>query len=308
MLSAIAPRKDSAQSSKEILKQQARDHTPHTTSPLANSSNPDIVTNDDRAKSPDLMRVLSPMRQRRTPKLVNAPEVRWRLPPGLQHMPSVDSILSSDTSASEASTVRQVPIAPQNVALPVSCASSVVTTTPQTDIEAPLPPSPSQHDIRIKSPPQQVNTRFNETRTRERIIPALGAHQPHFLSPVTEATSAPSIRSSILDLNVQDIGTAERRPLSDVRRQNVHVIGVSEGSLVGQQSRQGNNAEERYSASIRTAEEGGEFIVSGQNGGKRKQGIRGVVGKLRKSVKGAVGRVAECLARKYVTRVLARLL
>ena len=59
----------------------------------------DIVTNDERAKSPSITRVLSPMRPRRTPVLVSAPDVRWHMNPRIRHIPSFNSVLSSSTSS-----------------------------------------------------------------------------------------------------------------------------------------------------------------------------------------------------------------
>ncbi|KAF3043086.1 hypothetical protein E8E11_005745 [Didymella keratinophila] len=318
MLSAIAPRKDSAQSSDEGVKKQTRSHAPYITSPLANCSSADIVTNDERAKSPDLMRVLSPMRPRRTPKLVNAPEIRWRLPPGLQRMSSLDSVLSSNTSASDMSTVRHVPAAPHNVALPVSSASSVITTLLDTVPEdPPLPPSPppalfspplvqrSVQNITALKPAEQqlrLDTRFNEALVSERprVKTQLRAHQPRLLSPVTEVSSIPSIRSSISDVPIQEIGTAERHPLSDVRRQNVHIVGASEeDSHVF--VRDMGEREARYSQSIKEAEEGG-----GEQ--ERGAGVREVFGRLRKSIKGVARKFVQGMVRKQVTKVLARLL
>ncbi|KAF1924309.1 uncharacterized protein M421DRAFT_295261 [Didymella exigua CBS 183.55] len=313
MSSATAPRKDSAQSSKEGLQKRTHDHAPLETSPLANCSDADIVTNDERAKSPDIMRVLSPMRPRRTPKLVNAPEMKWRLPPHLQHMPSLDSLLSSATSASEPSTVRKVPVAPRDIALPVSSASSIITTLSGTVVQdppVPTSPSPPQTEARLTIL-TRINDRYNEARVNERprITPHMGAHQPHYLSPVTEATSSPSIRSSIIDLMIEEVGTAERHPLSDVRRQNVHVIGASEiQDVFDRRGLRGNGErEEQYSISIREAECGGEFVVGAEEADGRVS-LRRVYGRLKKSVKGTARRFVEDVARNCVTRALARVL
>jgi hypothetical protein len=318
MLSAIAPRKDSAQSSDEGLKKQTRGHAPHITSPLANCSSADIVTNDERAKSPDLTRVLSPMRPRRTPKLVNAPAVRWRLPSGLQRMPSLDSVLSSNTSASDVSTVRHAPAAPHNIALPVSSASSVITTLPDTVPEdSPLPPLPSPRPSSLPPAPHpfhnngvlksserglKLDTRFNEALVSERprINTQLCAHQPHLLSPVTEVSSIPSIRSSIADIPIQEIGTAERLPLSDWRRQDVHIVGASEATP-REPVRDMGETEERYSQSIKEAEEG-------RREQERRVGVREVFGRLGKSIKGAARKFVQSMVRKQVTEVLARVL
>lgn len=316
--SATAPRKDSAQSSDEGLKTRTRGYAPHITSPLANCSSADIVTNDERAKSPELMRVLSPMRPRRTPKLVNAPEIRWRLPPALQRMPSFDSVLSSNTSASDVSNVRHVPASPHNMALPVSRASSVITTLHDTMPEdSPLPPSLSLSPSSSPSPPTsglpvygntvlnpseqrfKVDTRFHEARVAE--LPSatcqLRAHQQHFLSPVTEVSSISSIRSSIADVPIQEIGTAERRPLSDVRRQDVHIVGARETTPRVPVRDVG----ERDSQSTKEAEEG-----SGEQ--ERRVGIREVFGRLRKSMKVMARKFVNSMVRKQVTKVLARVL
>lgn len=77
-------------------------HVPFTASPLPLSSTPDVVTNPDRTKPIDIQRVLSPLRARRTPTLVNAPDVSWRLaaPPDLRCVPSFDSIVSGGTASS----------------------------------------------------------------------------------------------------------------------------------------------------------------------------------------------------------------
>ncbi|KAF2626776.1 hypothetical protein BU25DRAFT_469787 [Macroventuria anomochaeta] len=324
MLFASAPRKDSVQSSKEGLKATRAEFSPLNTSPLANSSSADVVTNDDRTKSPDITRVLSPMRPRRTPVLINAPDVRWRLAPHLRHIPSLDSVLStSTTSASETSTVRPIPIEPHNVALPLSSASSLVTVMPEeTDpLDIPLPPSP---------PPPQIDIRFNEAIERPKFGNGRYFHQPHLLSPVTEASSAPSIRSSITDLDIQDVATAERHLLSNVGRQNVQVVGASQISLASQQSRQSQFAErfsvdgvEHYAESPRSGGQNGTPAMRGANGlGDKDVGageeevaakerhkaktIRGKIRKLKRSVKGLGNRVAECVARRFVTRVLAR--
>ncbi|KAF3033211.1 hypothetical protein E8E12_004773 [Didymella heteroderae] len=317
MLSAIAPRKDSAQSSKDALKKRTPDYFPHSTPPLANCPTPDIVTNDERAKSPDLMRVLSPMRPRRTPKLVNAPEIRWRLPPSLQCMPSLDSLFSSNTSASEMSTVRHVPTGPHNIALPVSSTSSVITTLPDAlPQDPPLPPpppppssSPSQNQTQYNTmfrPSERqlrLDTRFNEAHVTERprIVPQLCAHQPHPLSPVTEVSSAPSIRSSITDVRVQEIGTAERRLLSDVRRQNVHVVGASEEKFGAPRVESLGHRGKRHSQSIRDTERGGSDE-------EQRVGSRKMLGRLSESVKDAARKVVESVARQYVTVLLARVL
>ncbi|KAF3003527.1 hypothetical protein E8E13_005495 [Curvularia kusanoi] len=66
----------------------------------------DIVTNDDRAKPTDITRDLSPLRPRRTPVLVNAPDVRWHLAPPLRAFTSLDSITSAATSSSSAASTR----------------------------------------------------------------------------------------------------------------------------------------------------------------------------------------------------------
>ena len=59
------------------------------------SSPPDTVTNEDRAKPDEVLRVLSPLRPRRTPVLVNAPVVSWHLgASSLRPLPSFDSVLS----------------------------------------------------------------------------------------------------------------------------------------------------------------------------------------------------------------------
>lgn len=313
-LSATVPRKDSAQSSEEGLKRQTRNHAPCSPSPLANWSSADIVTNDERAKPSDVTRVLSPMRPRRTPKLVKAPEVRWRLPPCLQRMPSLDSVLSWNTSASEVSTVHH---APRDVALPVSSASSAITTPPDTVPEYPplspspslSPPSPppahrSVRDNIVLSPSEQqlrLDTRFIEARVSDRpcVIPQLRAYQPYLLSPVTEVSSAPSIRSSITDVSIEEIGTAERRPLSDVRRQDVHIVSVSETPRVTVRDMDG--LDERYSQSITKAEEASEAQ-------ERRSGIRKVLGALKKSVQGAARKLSKSVVMKRKTKVLARVL
>ncbi|KAJ4403244.1 hypothetical protein N0V91_006647 [Didymella pomorum] len=316
MLSAIAPRKDSAQSSDEGLQKQTRGHAPYITSPLANCSSADIVTNDERAKSLDLVRVLSPMRPRRTPKLINAPEVRCRPSLGLQRMPSLDSVLSSNTSASDVSTVRHVPALPHNIALPVSSASSVITTLSDTLLkDPPLPPSPSfsppspspaQRSVQkpvLNSSEQhlRLDIRFNEPLVSEWpcVKTQLCERQPHFLSPVTEVFSIPSIRSSIADVPIQKIGTAECHPLSDVHRQDVHIVGASEATPLADK-RHGVEREERYSRSIKEAEEVGEQ--------EKRVGVRGVFGRLRESVKGVARRFVQSLVRKQATKVLAKVL
>lgn len=316
MLSAIAPRKDSAHSYNEGLKKLPRDHTPHNASPLAQCSTADIVTNDERAKSPDLVRVLSPMRPRRTPKLVNAPDIRWRVPAGLQRMPSLDSILSSNTSVSEASTVRRMPATPHNIALPLSSASSVDTTVlDTTPRDPPLPPSPSPpsspylqdhiENIWTSNHPTQratrLDTRFNEARVSERprVIPQLGAHKAHLLSPITEVSSMPSIRSSITDFRIEEVGTAQRRPLSDVHRQDVHGVDAAEEAFDARHLSDVGEREERYSRSIKEADGGGD---------EKRLGLRKVFSKLSKSVKGAARRVVERVAGRCVARVLARVL
>lgn len=313
MLSAIAPRKDSAQSTKEGPRRQSHDHATLNTLLLAKCSNADIVTNDERAKPEDVMRVLSPMRPRRTPKLVNAPDVKWRIPSHLQHMPSADSLLSSMTSALEASTVRKVPVAPQDIALPLSSASSIITTLPHTVLQdPPLPLSlfpPPQTKTGVSSPAPQNDTRFNEARVtkRPRAIPQLSTHQPHYLSPVTEASSAPSIRSSIADLRVEEVGIAECHQLSDIRIQNVHIVDASK-EMFDSGREQAGEREERYSNSIQEAEEGGNVTICSKIKNQRRDGIRGVFGRLRKSVKHAARKVVETVAKKYVVRVLAKVL
>ena len=91
--------------------------TPYAQPPRAMASNPsyppDIVTNEDRSKPDEVLRVLSPLRPRRTPVLVNAPVVSWHLgASSLRPLPSFDSVLSdsvlSTTSgvSSVGSTVR----------------------------------------------------------------------------------------------------------------------------------------------------------------------------------------------------------
>jgi hypothetical protein len=55
-------------------------------------------------------------------------------------------------------------------------------------------------------------------------------HHPHFLSPVTEASSGFSRRSistSIVDLDVESIATAERHNVSEVTRQNVRLQDIT---------------------------------------------------------------------------------
>lgn len=86
--------------------------TPHTQHPRAMASNPsyppDIVTNEDRTKPDEVLRVLSPLRPRRTPVLVNAPVVSWHLgASSLRPLPSFDSVLS-DSVLSATSGVSSV--------------------------------------------------------------------------------------------------------------------------------------------------------------------------------------------------------
>lgn len=314
MLSAIAPRKDSAQSSKEGFK-APRDHSLMNTSPLTRSTSADIVTNDDRTKSPEVIRVLSPMRARRTPVLVNAPDVRWRLASHLHHMASLDSVTSMSNSASETSTVRRIPVAPRDVSLPASSASSAVTIMPEDadPISVPLPPSPLSSS---PLPPPQVDTRFNEAVGRPQPRQAHYFHQPHLLSPVTEASSAPSIRSSITDLNIQDVATAERRRIGSVSRQNVNIVRARRASPASQLSRQTLPGAERSSHSLRSTGDGTP-VMSGANGSaqggaadqeqvaSREKRKKTVFEKIRKSVRGLGSRVAGCVARKVVARVLA---
>jgi hypothetical protein len=69
---------------------------------------PDIVTNPDRTKPDEVLRVLSPLRARRTPVLVNAPVVTWHLgASSLRPLPSFDSVLS-DSVVSATSGVSSV--------------------------------------------------------------------------------------------------------------------------------------------------------------------------------------------------------
>ncbi|KZM23938.1 uncharacterized protein EKO05_0009315 [Ascochyta rabiei] len=210
----------------------------------------DIVTNKERAKPPIITRVLSPMRARRTPVLVNAPDVRWRLDPRLRQIPSLDSILSSSTtSASETSTVRLIPILPHNIALPSSVASSLFTVMPEANpVRIPLPPSP---------PPTSVADATRHSEAVERRTPSEEHYfqQTHHLSPVTEVSSGFSVRSlgsSIVDLEVQDIATAERHGLDEVAKQSVHIMSCahsSQVSLSSQQSRQGR-FQERFGLDV----------------------------------------------------------
>ena len=86
--------------------------TPYTQHPRAMASTPshppDIVTNEDRSKPDEVLRVLSPLRPRRTPVLVNAPTVSWHLgASSLRPLPSFDSVLS-DSVLSATSGVSSV--------------------------------------------------------------------------------------------------------------------------------------------------------------------------------------------------------
>ncbi|KAJ4355322.1 E3 ubiquitin-protein ligase rad18 [Ascochyta clinopodiicola] len=217
----------------------------------ATATSADVVTNKERAKSPTIARVLSPMRERRTPVLVNAPDVRWRLDPELRQVPSLNSVLSSSTtSASETSTIRLNPIPSQNVALPSSVASSLLTVMAEESNPActPLPPSP---------PPNSVTdaTEYQETVEQPTPIEEHYFQRTHHLSPVTEVSSEFSLRSlgsSIVDLEVQDIATAERHSLNEVTKQSAHIVSSadpSQASLSNHQSRQGR-LQERFGRDV----------------------------------------------------------
>ena len=224
MLSAIAPRTDSAQNSEERLK-PTRDSSPLKTSPLANSSSADVVVSNERAKSPEIIRALSPVRSRRTPVLVNAPDVHWRLAqaPHLRHVSSLDSVVSS--SASESSTFAYTP---QNIALSASYASSVLTTISEDvdPVDIPLP----------LSPPPDVFMRSTDAREPPRSAQVHYFLQPHPLSPITEVSSAPSIRSSIVDLTIQNVGTAEQQRIASVGKLDVNIVGQTQNPISSPQS------------------------------------------------------------------------
>jgi hypothetical protein len=113
-------------------------------------------------------------------------------------------------------------------------------------------------------------------------------------------SSIPSIRSSIADIPIQEIGTAERLPLSDWRRQDVHIVGASEATP-REPVRDMGETEERYSQSIKEAEEG-------RREQERRVGVREVFGRLGKSIKGAARKFVQSMVRKQVTEVLARVL
>jgi hypothetical protein len=65
--------------------------------------------------------------------------------------------------------------------------------------------------------------------------------------------------------------------------------------------------EEMYEQSIHEAEESGEAGV-GEANGESSVGLKKVFGRLRKSIKGTARKVGESVARKYVAKVLARVL
>ncbi|KAJ8118744.1 hypothetical protein OPT61_g355 [Boeremia exigua] len=312
MLSAIAPRKDSAQNFKERLG-PVHCHSPVNSSPLANSFGPDIVTNDARAKEPDIMRVLSPMRPRRTPVLVNAPDVHWRLArsPCLRNMSSLDTVMTL-SSTSESSSTHQTPVAPLGIAFASPSASSLFMVIPEDEEPAniPLPASPLA----------QIDTTYDAS---ERYL-----HQPHPLSPITEVASAPSIRSSILDLRVQDIGTAERRRVASVRRHHVSLISTSGCSL--DSLRSGRSSEESCCSDceecapenvtrtmppavggqdVAREEVASLFSDHGCRVGKRnRRGLCGSIARLKERARGLGDRALEAVAEKIIIRALARVL
>lgn len=187
--------------------------------PLASAIGVDLVTNGERVKPSEITRILSPLRPRRTPVLVNAPEVPWRLAPSprLIHLPSLDSFVSPSPSSAP-STICRVPARPQDISLPSSHSSSVITVLSQghsDTIDAPVSVPPPVH---IEIDDEANHPRWSELKDD---------YQPHLLSPVTEVSVAPSIRSSIVDLSVQDVSTAERRRVGSGHRQNVSVVEQS---------------------------------------------------------------------------------
>ncbi|KAF1362689.1 hypothetical protein EJ07DRAFT_174227 [Lizonia empirigonia] len=352
MLSATTPaiRKDSAQSSEDGVKAGLSGQTESSlveTSTLLYSANnavtggldltlaADVVTNDERAKSSSITRVLSPMRPRRTPVLVNAPDVRWRLGLRLRHMSSLESVLSSSTtSVSEASTVPPTPISPHNVALPSSVASSSVSFMPEETASIASPPPP-----RPKPTQASVNTRYNETIERLRQGQVHYFHQPHPLSPVTEASSSfsvGSLSSSIVDLDIQEIATAERHDLTTLTRCNAlrtspaHHSQVSLGSQASRQSRFRErfsiDGEEHYANSLQngghnSTQVPGELKMGDkgvsetekqydqlqrQKQERRAKTICGRLEKCKKKVAGFGQRIGNRIARNFGAWVLAR--
>lgn len=320
-------RKDSAHNIKDEVEAVHQHATGSTLFMIDPRPAPDVVTNDERAKSPDVLRVLSPMRQRRTPKLHKAPDVTWHLPPHLRHMPSFDSVLSTATATSDVSTVRPPLVAPHNIALPDSTRSSLFTVTPvQDDPSAiPLPPSPPSSSPPASPPltgevPRVDTSRFNEAAERQRPGQGHYFHQPHLLSPVTEVSSVPSVLSS---LNLDpEIATAERYRISDVRRHAVQVIGASQASLASQQSRH-SRFQERFGCdgAEHCASDDGTPDVEGVNGtaGREMQAgeqevnerrmaktICARIKRLRQKVSRLGQRFGERITRTFSVRVMAR--
>lgn len=274
----------------------------------------DIVTNDARAKPSDVMRILSPERPRRTPVLVKAPEVRWRLGPSprLAHVLSLDSIVSSLPS-SASSADHHPPVRPQGISLPSSSSSSVVTVLSRGHPATIHTQSP---------PPPRLRAEYVDRTRQLRCFDLIDGCEPHLLSPVTEASVAQSICSSIIDLTVQDVGTAERMRIDSVCQQNVNIIDQTRHVVLGLSGSEVQH--DTVMPSIKRQEQDADYVTTSPyaqglvqapvhtrvDEGKTdtKQGLCEKIRRFRERAKAIRGKVIRELGRKLAIRALARVL
>ncbi|KAJ4985850.1 hypothetical protein SVAN01_08648 [Stagonosporopsis vannaccii] len=342
MLSAPALRTHSSQPPTHPLKTS---HTPSPASPLSLSSTRDIVTNPDRAKSPYIQRVLSPVRARRTPVLINAPDIKWRFAasPHLRGVPSLDSVWSDGTvgsagtaangaesvaSGTSVGTIRPYHLGTRDGSLMAESANSSSssgstrtavpeTLAPSVYVSSPtIPSSPVSQQSRVlrdgeNNGIEASSVELGRRKAEEQYECVYRSHPP---SLVLEASPTPSHASSMRSGSVSGSEPTE----AAMDRQHNYGNGGTR-SAVGVQNREvAGEAAETYTAGHMAGEAWRENTTADfnhqiaqkldQDASGNTSTLHGRFTRLKKRIKHKGNRAVERVARKLAARALARVL